>query len=120
MEQAAVGASALCQQMLGYAGRNPVEFAELDLNQLVEETLRLVDSSISKKISVRFLAEHPLPHVLAATTQAQQVIMNLVLNAAGAIGGEAGRINLRTHYRRYSAQELADFFQSETELAAGD
>ena len=120
MEQAAVRASALCQQMLAYAGRSPVEFAELDLNQLVEDTLKLLHPSIPKKISVRFLAEHPLPHVLAATTQAQQVVMNLVLNAVAAIGNDTGRINLRTHYRRYTAQELADWFQAETELEAGD
>ncbi|WP_221032014.1 ATP-binding protein [Actomonas aquatica] len=120
IEKTAVRASALCQQMLTYAGRNPVEFAEVDLNQVVEETLRLVKPSVSAKVQLAADLAKDLPRVLVAPTQAQQVLLNLVLNGAGAIGDQSGDVCVRTFARRFGASEL-DVFQLEGEakLAPG-
>ncbi len=61
IEDAAERASALCHQMLAYAGRNPVSFTELDLNHLIQGTLQLLKPSVSKKIAVSFEAGRNLP-----------------------------------------------------------
>ncbi len=120
IERAALRASGLCQQMLAYAGRNPVEFAEVELNALIDETLRLLEPGLSRKISIRMLPARPLPKVLAATTQAQQVVMNLVINAAHAIGEREGDITIRTEHRHFRAEELEPYRRGGERLRPGD
>jgi PAS domain S-box-containing protein len=96
IEDAAERASVLCHQMLAYAGRNPVSFTELDLNQLLEGTLQLLRPSISKKIAVEFEADEQLPPILASTTQAQQLVMNIAANGVQAMGDAPGQLTFRT------------------------
>ncbi len=119
IEQAATRASALCHQMLTYAGRSPVAFAEVDLNQLVEETLQLFEPGLSKKIAVRYDPGQPLTLILASNTQVQQVVMNLALNAAEAIGDGEGRLVVRTRSRHFETAELAGLFRGQS-LPAGN
>ena len=71
-----------------------------DLNQVVQEVTHLLEVSISKKIALRFDLAPSLPAVEADAAQIQQVIMNLVTNAADAIGDREGTIRLitGTHY----------------------
>lgn len=119
IERAAVRAAALCQQMLAYAGRSPVQVNAVDFNQVVSETLQLLESSLSEKIRVRFFAQQPMPPVLAAQTQAQQIVMNLVLNAAAAMEDEAGEIVVRTQAGHWDAAALADFQRGDQRLPPG-
>lgn len=118
IEQAAARAAALCQQMLAYAGRTPVAFAEVDLNRLVEDAFHLLEPSLSKKIAVEFDPARPLATILAASTQMQQLVMNLALNAAEAIGDREGRLTVRTRSRHCTAGELGTMFPGQT-LPAG-
>ena len=118
VEQAAGRAARLCQQMLAYAGRNPVAFAELDLGRLVRDVGRLLESSISTRIRVHFETERALAPILAAETQMQQVAMNLILNAAEAIGDRDGDLTVRTHSQHLSAETLARLFPGQ-KIAAG-
>ncbi len=121
IEQAATRASALCQQMLAYAGRAPVAFAEVDLNTLTEEALQLLAPGISKKITVQFLPTGTGAPVLAASAQLKQVVMNLALNAAEAIGDHEGRVLVRTRSGHFSEAELGVMFPaSKKSLAAGN
>jgi signal transduction histidine kinase len=69
---------------------------------------RLVQPSIPKKITLDFELARDLPPIEADPGQMQQVFMNLVLNAAEAIGGNSGRICVKTgvqtideHYIRH-------------------
>ena len=110
IELAATKAAALCQQMLSYAGRSPVAFAELDLNRLVTETCDLLDPSIGKKVQVRLDLEATLPSVLAAGTQMQQVVMNLVLNATQSYGEREGVVRVRTRARSLDAAAVRTEF----------
>jgi PAS domain S-box-containing protein len=103
IELAATKAAALCQQMLSYAGRSPVAFAEIDLNRLVTETCDLLDPSIGKKVQVRLDLKATLPSILAASTQMQQVVMNLVLNATQSYGEREGVVHVRTRARSLDA-----------------
>jgi len=68
----------------------------VDLSLLVEETLRLVKVSISKRAEVHVDLRRGLPEVRGNRTQLRQVVINLVMNAAEALGDERGSIAIST------------------------
>ncbi|MGC4073555.1 MAG: MASE1 domain-containing protein [Nibricoccus sp.] len=118
IETAATRAAELCQQMLAYAGRSPLSISEVDITNLIEETRQLLQVSIGKKTEIDLHLERPLSLIRAAPAQMQQIVMNLVLNAAEAIGENAGRITIRTRSQHFDAAELKRRFLS-APLAAG-
>jgi PAS domain S-box-containing protein len=94
--KAAERAADLTRQLLAYSGRGQFEIVALDLNQLIEENLHLFELAVSKQVRlVPHLAE-ALPVIEADAGQMQQVIMNLILNAAEAIGDRPGTVEVRT------------------------
>ena len=106
IEIAATRAAELCQQMLAYAGRSPLSISDVDVTKLIEETRQLLQVSIGKKTEIDLQLEQPLPLIRAASAQLQQIVMNLVLNAAEAIGDNRGRISIRTRSQHFGAEEL--------------
>jgi len=96
IEQSTERAAALCQQMLAYAGRTPTAFGEIDLSRLIEDTSQLLHVTGGRKRSLELKLAHPLPRITADSGQLRQVLMNLVLNAAEAIGESRGEIVVRT------------------------
>jgi CheY-like chemotaxis protein len=71
----------------------------IDVNELVQEIGDLLGVSISKKIQLRYrLADTP-PIAEVDAAQIQQVIMNLILNAAEAIGEAGGVVSVTTRLR---------------------
>jgi CheY-like chemotaxis protein len=66
----------------------------------------LVQPSISKKIALHFELDPDLPPIQADRGQVQQVFMNLVLNAAEAIGSNAGLISVKTGLEEVDARHL--------------
>ena len=86
----------LTRQMLAYSGKGRFILEHLDLSELVPEMSRLVQPSIPKKIPLHFELDRDLPAIEADRGQMQQVVMNLVLNAAEAIGNNAGLISVKT------------------------
>jgi PAS domain S-box-containing protein len=94
IETAALRAAELCQQMLAYSGKAQFIVRALFLGRLVEETARLLHLSINKKAHLRLAIAPDLPPVMADATQLRQVVMNLVLNAAEALGPHPGEITV--------------------------
>ena len=94
--QASRRAAELCRQLLTYAGRSRVERRSLDLRALVGETDAMLALGIPKSIELRRAFGADLPAVEADATQLRQVLMNLVINAAEAIGPRNGSITLTT------------------------
>jgi CheY-like chemotaxis protein len=95
IEQASTRASELCNQMLAYAGEGRYVVETIDLNSLIVETVNLLKISINKKITLN-LIRSPRPALIKAdVAQIRQVLMNLVLNAAEAIGDKTGSIAVR-------------------------
>ena len=89
-------AAELCQQMLAYAGKGQFLIRPINLEELVRSTLPLLEHSISKSANLHFQFKSGLPSVNADVTQIRQIIMNLVVNASDAIGGNEGAITLST------------------------
>lgn len=92
----AMRASELTSQMLAYSGRARFEIAPIDLNAVLEDVLRLLQSSVSKNAKLEVELANDLPAIEADQTQIRQVVMNLVTNASDALGTEPGRIRVRT------------------------
>jgi PAS domain S-box-containing protein len=82
--------SHIIRQMLGFARRSG-EVDWVDVNQLIEETLVLLEKKMRQlRIRVNRHFEEPLPKIRARADQLRQVILNLIINAQQAIerGGE--------------------------------
>ena len=118
IEVAAVRAADLCRQMLAYSGKGSFVVHRLDLNAVVEETAKLLKISISKKAVVCYELASGLPPVVGDITQIRQVIMNLVLNAAEAVGERSGHIWVTTSLLEASLK-LPDNAQFPGSLGAG-
>jgi PAS domain S-box-containing protein len=68
----------------------------VNLSFLAEQTIRLVSVSISKRATIRTSLPKDLPSVLGNATQLRQVVINLVTNAAEALGNKEGIITVTT------------------------
>jgi PAS domain S-box-containing protein len=89
-------AAALTHQLLAYAGMGRFEITDFDVSRLTRSSADLIRLSIPKNIDVHLDVPPDLPLVRGDSSQIQQVVMNLVINAAEAIGGrEDGRVSIR-------------------------
>lgn len=87
--------SHIIRQMLGFA-RKPKEVDWVDVNQLLEETLVLLEKKMRQmRIRVTRTLDESLPQVRARADQLRQVFLNLLLNAQQAMPGE-GQIKITT------------------------
>jgi len=103
---ASASASELCNQLLAYAGRGVQSAETVECNAMIEELGDLFQVALSKKATLVFdLHDAPLG-VLADRSQLRQVIMNLITNAAEAIGEAEGRIVLGTRSTAYTRKEI--------------
>jgi len=100
-------AADLCKQMLAYSGQGGFIKDDVNITLLVEEALQLIDISVPKNISLRLELSNSLYPVYADKTQMQQIIMNLVTNAAESIGeDEVGSITISTRLIQAEKQDL--------------
>lgn len=106
IEEAARRAADLCQQMLAYAGKKELHAKPLDLSELVRSTAALLRVSIPRNTRFELRLDESLPAVLADPAQCHQIVMNLVINAADAIGEQPGEITLTTFQREADREYL--------------
>lgn len=104
---AALRASELTRKMLDFAGKGRRSVGRLDLNATVEEMAGLAEAAIPKRVRIAFRFGEHLPPAEADPTQIRQVVMNLILNAAEAIGKEAGTIVVSTSALDFAKEDLA-------------
>jgi light-regulated signal transduction histidine kinase (bacteriophytochrome) len=103
--RAAEHAADLTRQLLAYAGKGRFVLRILDLSGLVREISSLIQSSIPKHVQLSLHLAETLPRVEADPGQMQQIVMNLVINGAEAIGPEGGSVLVRT-----SAQSVDEHY----------
>ena len=95
--------SHIIRQMLGFARRSG-EVDWVDVNQLIEETLVLLEKKLRQlRIRVNRNLDETLPKVRARADQLRQVILNLFINAQQAIQG-GGEITIRTSRNEQALQ----------------
>jgi two-component system, cell cycle sensor histidine kinase and response regulator CckA len=89
-------AASLTRQMLAYSGRGHFVIEPVDFSHEVAAITALLKASIPKQVNLFLDLGTNLSLVDADKGQLQQVVMNLVLNAAEAARPDRGSVQLRT------------------------
>lgn len=106
IRETALEARMLTRQLLSYAGKGKLVIELLDLNRIVQAMAQLLRATISKDVRLQVEASAATIAVKGDATQLRQVILNLVTNAAEAIGARTGTIHVRTGTAEISAEVL--------------
>jgi two-component system cell cycle sensor histidine kinase/response regulator CckA len=103
-------AADLTRQLLAYAGKGRVMVEPVDLTEVALRTSELVRAMIPKIVQITLQLHPDLPSIQSDAGQMQQVVMNLMINAAEAMAeGESGLIVVRTASRTVgTAEKLVD------------
>jgi len=104
--RAARDAAHLTNQMLAYSGRGHFVIQSVSVNTLIRETLALLETSIASNCQMHYHLAEQLPPIEADATQIRQVILNLLMNAAEAIGAADGTITLVTMLESLTRESL--------------
>ncbi|HUE05508.1 MAG TPA: PAS domain S-box protein [Bryobacteraceae bacterium] len=96
IETATSRAAELTSQMLAYSGKGRFTLQAVNLSRAAEETAKLLHTMIPKKTATQFNLPHDLPAIQADPAQIRQIVMNLITNAAEAIGEAGGSIQVST------------------------
>lgn len=100
----------LVDRMEVFSDDRPIERTPVNIHGVLEHVKRLAQSGFARGVKFAEVYDPSLPPVYANRDQLIQVVLNLVKNAAEAVGGD-GEIQLATAYRpgvRLSVQGSAD------------
>ena len=91
----------LVDRMQAFSDERPIPRDSLNIHAVLDHVKRLAQAGFAKHIRVQAVYDPSLPNVLGSRDQLVQVFLNLVKNAAEAIGEEAidGEITITTAYR---------------------
>ncbi len=83
--------------LLDFSRQTPPQHQPTDLNEVVRRGVAVImNQLVLKRVALDFALAEPLAPVPADANQIQQVVVNLVMNAADAIGEDGGTIHVRT------------------------
>ncbi len=108
IEKASNRAADLCRQMLAYSGRGHFVMQSVNLSSLVDETVQVLLGSLPETVRLELQLGRDLPRVKADPGQLQQVVANLITNAAESMEAEAGSIRVTTGSARCDATCLGE------------
>lgn len=94
--RASARAADLTRQMLAFAGKNKYVMTPVSLNMLLVDNLEFLRASIPKNVELRPQMMETLPLIMGDEGQLQQVVMNLIINGADAIGQVPGQVVVTT------------------------
>jgi CheY-like chemotaxis protein len=119
IERAATRAAELCQRLQAQMGHGANALTLLSVDGLVEDAIKLAQSSFKPGISLQTGFAGNLPSVRGNEAQLRQVVVNLVINAVEAIGTAGGTIRVVTYSRQLDETALAAL-QFAEDSKAGD
>jgi PAS domain S-box-containing protein len=90
-------AAHLTRQLLAYAGKGQFLTERINLSALVRENGNLLRTSIAKSVELKLELDESVPAIMGDASQFQQLIMNLLINGAEAIGEKrSGQVTVST------------------------
>lgn len=85
----------IVKALLGFARPPNQEMSPCSVNVLIEDTIHLLGDRFLQDVSIRCQLAPDLPPVPGAKDLIQQMLLNLILNAADAVSG-SGQVTIRT------------------------
>ncbi len=104
MEEEARRAASLTRQLLMFSRRAVMDVKPLDLDEVVENLLKMLRRLIGEHINLELGNRASLPLVEADAGMLEQVLMNLVVNARDAMP-QGGKITISTRVASFSPAE---------------
>ena len=95
IQHAGEKAAALTRQLLAFSKRQALKMTVVDLNDVVRDVEQLLGRLIGEHITVDARLEDTLEAVTADSTQLEQILINLAVNARDAMP-EGGRLTIAT------------------------
>jgi len=90
----------IVSDLLSFSRRSSPQRANADLNQIVGKTISLISHKLEMAdVHLDLWLDKDLPSIPCDRSQMQQVVINLVMNGAEAIGS-GGRLSIRTRLNR--------------------
>jgi two-component system, NtrC family, nitrogen regulation sensor histidine kinase GlnL len=91
----------LVDRMQSFADSTPSQWESLNIHAVLDHVKRLAQAGFARHVRFAEIYDPSLPHVLGSRDQLIQVFLNLIKNAAEAIGEDSidGEIALTTAYR---------------------
>jgi signal transduction histidine kinase/CheY-like chemotaxis protein len=114
IEITALRAADLTRQMLAYSGKGRFVVQALNLSEQIEEMDGVLATVTSGPTKVRYELASALPAIEADAAQIRQVVLNLVANAAEAMGDQGGIITLRTGVHQADSAYLYSSYLQQT------
>lgn len=112
-------ASELCNELLAYSGKGKVLIRPFRLDELVREMGRLIEVTLPKGVELYTEFSPSTPTVECDVAQIQQVVLNLITNAADALRGMQGTIRIQTGREDAGPAGLREYQLAEG-LASGE
>jgi two-component system, NtrC family, sensor kinase len=101
-------ASEIVNGLLNFSRTGAAEFAALDLNQIIVETLKLLEHQFrASQVQLETSLEEDLPPILGNSGKLQQVFLNLFLNAKDAMAA-GGTLRVATQANGHVAVDVSD------------
>jgi signal transduction histidine kinase/CheY-like chemotaxis protein len=105
IEQAALRAAELTNQLVDSAEKPSSIVRELDLSELVRDMEHLLKGAVPETVRLDLALAEDLPRVDGNTSQLRQVVMHLITNAADALAGQPGSVRVGTGREQACAGE---------------
>jgi signal transduction histidine kinase len=111
LEQATLAANRaadLTSRLLAYSGRGVFVITRLNLNDMVKENATLFRTAVPRTVSIDMSLSAVIPDIMGDVAQIQQVVMNLITNAAESIEAQNGLITISTGLQSCDQACLSD------------
>ncbi len=104
ISDSALKGAQITRQLLAFSRRQVISPQDINLNDIVKDTLKLLSKTLGEHIELNFIPEKNLRTIYADPIQVEQILMNLCINARDAMpnGGkliiETSNVNLDQEY----------------------
>jgi signal transduction histidine kinase/CheY-like chemotaxis protein len=114
-------AASLTRQLLAYAGKGQFVIEPIDVSDLILQSRELLSQAVPKKVQLRLQPARNLPLVYADRSQLHQLLLNLVINGAEAIGDDRiGTVQVNTAVVEVRRPEGGRSTEVPSDLGAGE
>jgi signal transduction histidine kinase/CheY-like chemotaxis protein len=104
IESSARRAGQMISKLLKFARKGAFDFQPVDLNSVVRDTAELMNKTLShRNVEARLELDYTIPHIIGDANQMEQVVMNLMVNAADAMP-EGGAVKVTTAAKTFGRE----------------